>query len=196
MTEEKIKVEGEFSLTLGELIRIYRKKENFTQRELAKLLGISVGTMVNYENDKTVPDIETLGRICTFLRIPSGTRFGMTFDETLAFYCPEDRLILDEKGNALCENFEIKSEIFRLYGCTKHKYSCLKQGDKVYLLYNDTTIEAGNRILVKFSGSDCFVIADFDGKRYTDILTGQINDKIDAVAARVLGEVNEYEKIE
>ena len=196
MTDEKIRVEGEFALTLGELIRLYRKKENFNQRELAKLLGISVGTMVNYENDKTVPDIETLGRICRILRIPPGTKFGMPYDEVLVFYYPEGEFVLDEDGNAQCEKFGIKADIFRLYGCTKYNYSCLKQEDKVYLLYNDKTVEAGERALVKFSNADYFVIADFDGKHYTNVLTKETTDKIDFIAARVLGEVKDYEKIE
>ena len=196
MTEEKITVEGEFALTLGELIRIYRGKEDFTQRELAKLLGISVGTMVNYEKDKTVPDIETLGRICRILRIPSGVKFGMQFDEVLTFYCPKDEFLLDDDGNALGERFGIKSDIFKLYGCTKYNYSCLKQEDKVYLLYNDVNVEAGGRALVKFSGSHYFVIADYDGKCYTNILTKEMTDKIDFIAARVLGEIEDYVKIE
>lgn len=195
MTEEKIRVEGSFAITLGELIRMYRGKEGFTQKELAKLLGVSVGTIVNYENDKTVPDIETLGRIYKILKIPTGMKLGMPYDETLIFYCPKDGFRLDKEGNALGEKSEIKSDIFKLYGCKKYKFSCLEQKEKVYLLYNDVNIEAGNKALVKFSGSECFVITEFDGKHYTDILTNEKTDKIEAVAARVLGEVADYEKM-
>lgn len=196
MTEEKIKVKGDFAITLGEMIKLYRNKEGLNQRQLAKLLGISVGTIVNYENDKTVPDIETLGKICRILRIPPGVKFGMPLDESLVFYCPEGRFVLDENGNAECEKFEIKADIFRLYGCTRYNYSCLKQGEKVYLLYNDVSVEPGYKLLVKFLDSEYFVIAEFDGKHYTDILTGQVTDKIEFIAARVLGEVEDYEKIE
>lgn len=62
-------------LSVGEVISIYRKKQELTQQELAQLIEVSVGTVVNYENNKTLPDIETLGKIIKVLHIPVNLLF-------------------------------------------------------------------------------------------------------------------------
>lgn len=40
-----------------------RKNKNLNQKEAAKLIGISVDTLHNYENQKTFPDVPTIKRI-------------------------------------------------------------------------------------------------------------------------------------
>lgn len=43
-----------FKIHLGEIIRIYRKREGVTQEELAKLIGVSSVTLGNYENGQAL----------------------------------------------------------------------------------------------------------------------------------------------
>ena len=42
-------------MKFGEKLRKYRTEKNFTQAELAKLVGVGVNTIYNYENGKTYP---------------------------------------------------------------------------------------------------------------------------------------------
>lgn len=57
-------------IKLGEIILIYRKRKGFSQEELAKLIGVSISTMQNYEKGKTIMDIETLKKLKIILNIP------------------------------------------------------------------------------------------------------------------------------
>ena len=44
-------------------LKAARKNKNLNQEEAAKLIGISVDTLHNYENFKTFPDVPTIKRI-------------------------------------------------------------------------------------------------------------------------------------
>lgn len=63
-------------MTMGETINLFRKRKGLTQQELANRIGISAGTVLNYEKDKTVPDILILGVIMKELDIKSKDMFG------------------------------------------------------------------------------------------------------------------------
>lgn len=193
MAVVNIKAEAPLPVTMGELIKLYREKEKFTQQQLAKLVGISVGTVVNYEKDRTVPDVETLIMIIRVLRIPPEYVFSMVTN-ILDLYCPDGEFKIDDNGKALCEEvYEIESNIFSIYGCRKCDYSCLKMNDKVFLLYNDhMEPQPGNKLLVRFLEQDHFVIAEYDGQFYTNIFTNEVTDSIASTASRVLGEIKEY----
>lgn len=183
-------------IRLGEIIRIYRKREGFTQEQLAKMIGVSAVTLGNYENGKSAPDVYKVQMLHKILRIPEGVIFGEPTDNSLVLYCPEGDFKLDENGQALCKTIAVYSPVFRLYNCRRFNYSCLESDGKIYLLYNASEIEAGRKVLVRFEGSDSFIIAEFDGTVYTDIKNGNKTTKINALAALVLGELSEYEKIE
>lgn len=68
-------VKDKEKLSVGKAIKIYRKKRKLTQEELAQLVEISVGTILNYEKNKTLPDIKTLGKIIKVLHIPINVLF-------------------------------------------------------------------------------------------------------------------------
>lgn len=42
-------------MTFGEKIKLLRTRENLTQNQLAKLAGISLRTVINYENNGKIP---------------------------------------------------------------------------------------------------------------------------------------------
>lgn len=54
---------------LGHTIKKYRKLKKLTQKELSKLVGISERTLQNYENEETIPTVETLYKISDALDI-------------------------------------------------------------------------------------------------------------------------------
>lgn len=184
-------------LHFGEVIRIYRKREGFTQEELAKLIGVSAVTLGNYEKGKSMPDVEKALKLYKILRIPEEIIFGEpNLDDSLVLYCPEGDFRLDREGNPLCKTAQIISPLFRIYNCRRFEFSCLETDGKIYLLYNAVEFEENSRLLVQFEEDAPFVIADFDGKTYTDIKNGNKAIKISAIVASVLGEITEYEKIE
>lgn len=43
--------------TIGERLTLYRRRQKLTQKELAKLAGISVSTMSRYERDEIKPPV-------------------------------------------------------------------------------------------------------------------------------------------
>ena len=49
-------------------LKAARVNAGFTQREAAKELNISKGTLANYENYKTIPDIEMSKKIAALYR--------------------------------------------------------------------------------------------------------------------------------
>ena len=53
-----------------------RKKTGFTQREVAKELGIPNSTLANYEIGRTQPDIETLGILIDFYEVSADWMLG------------------------------------------------------------------------------------------------------------------------
>ena len=46
-----------------------RKKRDITQKELADLIGVSDRTISKWENGSTVPDLETIKKLCNELGI-------------------------------------------------------------------------------------------------------------------------------
>ena len=68
---DNITIPESFGVSVGDLIRMFRKKNNITQADLAKVLNLSVSTIANYESGKTVPDIYTLKQIYAILNIPT-----------------------------------------------------------------------------------------------------------------------------
>ena len=55
--------------TMGERLKIYRKRCKMSQKELADLVKVSAATICNYENNKTAPDVKRLGDIAIALGI-------------------------------------------------------------------------------------------------------------------------------
>lgn len=70
----------ESTLSFGDLLRKYRLLKKATLPELADLLGVSRNTIINWESDKTRPDISAIQTLCLHLDIPLYELFGITGD--------------------------------------------------------------------------------------------------------------------
>lgn len=56
-------------MELSTNIKFQRKKANFTQKELADKLGVTIRTIQNYESGKREPNFETLIKIAAALNV-------------------------------------------------------------------------------------------------------------------------------
>ena len=54
---------------IGKNIRRFRTEKNWTQEELAARLNVTRQAVSNWENEKTQPDVETLGAIAQVLEV-------------------------------------------------------------------------------------------------------------------------------
>ena len=64
-------------MTIGKVIRKYRKEKGLTQEEMAIRLGVSTPAVNKWEKDNTLPDISLL--------VPIARLFGISTDELLSF---------------------------------------------------------------------------------------------------------------
>jgi len=55
--------------SLGYKLKTLRTKNNYTQEDLAKQLFVTRQTISKWENGKTIPDVQTLNKICDFYNI-------------------------------------------------------------------------------------------------------------------------------
>lgn len=56
-------------MSIGENIKIYRKKRGLTQEQLAKLSGLSKNAIYNYENNKRTPSVDIANKIANALEV-------------------------------------------------------------------------------------------------------------------------------
>ena len=56
-------------MNIGQQIKAIRKKQGYTQKDLAKELGISANAMCSIEKGKALPSKETMEKICVLLRV-------------------------------------------------------------------------------------------------------------------------------
>lgn len=61
---------------LGRNIQILRERKGLSQRELAKLCGVSTGAIGNYEAGLRRPKFETLEALADVFNVPMGTLLG------------------------------------------------------------------------------------------------------------------------
>lgn len=81
-------------MEIGKIIKEKRKKEQLTQEKLAEKLFVSNKTISNWENGKTMPDIESV------------IRFAKLFNLSL------DNLLLE--GSDIVENIKVQEKIATL----------------------------------------------------------------------------------
>ena len=70
-------IEQKFIYAFGEVIRKYRARAKYNQRDLAERMGVNQNTICNWETDKRQPDAQTLRRLCLLLDIPLYEFFGI-----------------------------------------------------------------------------------------------------------------------
>ena len=54
---------------VGERLRNLRKDRKLTQEEISKLLGIAQTTYAGYENNRHIPDLDTLIKIADLFKV-------------------------------------------------------------------------------------------------------------------------------
>ena len=79
-------------MTIGEVIKKYRKNSGMTQEEMAKRLGVTAPAVNKWEKGNTLPDVALLAPIARLL--------GITTDELLSF---RDELTDDEINRYLSQ---------------------------------------------------------------------------------------------
>ena len=80
-------------LNLGENIRRYRKRIDWTQEQLADRLGVSCQSVSRWESGSGYPDMEHLPTLAHL--------FSVTMDELLGYCQPEERFTNDQLGKIL-----------------------------------------------------------------------------------------------
>ncbi|MDR1560196.1 MAG: helix-turn-helix domain-containing protein [Clostridiales bacterium] len=65
-------------MLLGDLIAELRLDHQMNQKDLAKVLNVSVATISHYESEKNYPDVSTLSRIADFFGVSTDYLLGRT----------------------------------------------------------------------------------------------------------------------
>ena len=63
-------------MNLGTVIRKARRANDYTQEELAELLGVTVSAVSQWEQNRTLPDISLVPGICSVLKLSADELFG------------------------------------------------------------------------------------------------------------------------
>ena len=65
------------SQTMGRIIKYLRKKNGFTQEELAEILGVTYQAVSKWENDTGMPDISQIVPLASIFKVSTDTLFGI-----------------------------------------------------------------------------------------------------------------------
>lgn len=68
-------------MTIGKTIKLYRKEKNFTQGQLAELIGVSIQAISKWETDAGMPDISQIIPLAKVLEISTDKLLGYTDEE-------------------------------------------------------------------------------------------------------------------
>lgn len=60
---------SEIKQNIQKNIALFRKEANLTQKQLAERLGVAVTNLASWEQGKSMPDIDTLFRLCSILNV-------------------------------------------------------------------------------------------------------------------------------
>ena len=87
-------------MSLGKVIRKYRKNRNLTQEEMAGRLGVTASAVNKWENENSYPDITLLAPIARLLNISLDTllsfREDLTTEEINEIVCEADSKLKEE----------------------------------------------------------------------------------------------------
>lgn len=102
-------------VTIGERIKYLREKEQLTQDELSKALGISRSTIASWESERRVPELGTAELLADFFNVSVDYLLGRTdtphpltseeLPETIAFSLPEGYNELTPEGQEKLREF-------------------------------------------------------------------------------------------
>ena len=89
--KQKNSVQKTEKLHLGSVIKKYRSDNKISQIDLAKMMNTSRNTIVNWENDNSRPDVETIRELCMILGIPLYELFDIPNNTT---HTPKENVLL------------------------------------------------------------------------------------------------------
>ena len=126
-------------MTIGQTIRVYRKKKGLTQRELGKLCGMTGGAISSYENGVTAPKRRVVERIARALEVPVEKLMGSPVQPAPAAEthgCASDALLYDGVLAALKELYGmVEGRIVQGESGASRKYYLVKQIPDSFVLY-------------------------------------------------------------
>jgi putative transcriptional regulator len=93
---------------LGENIKIYRQKKQFTQEELAARLHVTRQTISKWEKNYSVPDAEMLVRLAEIFEVQTSQLLGTEADEKTQT-TPENENALAEQLANIAEQMAIRN---------------------------------------------------------------------------------------
>lgn len=99
---------------LGATIRDLRKKQNMTQKELARRLSVSEATVCKYENNTATPPFDTLRALAVTFCVSMDTLCGITHRGQVSVHG------LSETQRSIVENL---TDSFRNHNLTKKEMS-------------------------------------------------------------------------
>ena len=71
-------------MTIGQKIKFYRKEMDFTQSELAEIIGVSVQAVSKWETDSGMPDVSQIVPLARALNVSTDTILGLNNDTELS----------------------------------------------------------------------------------------------------------------
>ena len=69
-------------MSIGQMIKLYRKEKGFTQNELAELIGVSSQAVSKWETDAGMPDISQIVPLARALEVSADKLLGLVDSDT------------------------------------------------------------------------------------------------------------------
>lgn len=94
-------------MNIGENIKKHRKKNGLTQSQLGEISGISRNAIINYENNKRVPNLDTLKKIASSLKISIKELYPLDdyfLETSIMELINANNITIDELQNILDDN--------------------------------------------------------------------------------------------
>lgn len=89
------------SYKIGDKIREYREKRKYSQKEFAKLIGVSNSRVSNWENGINRPDVDILKSICEVLDVSPSELLDVRLDANE----------LTDHEKQLVKNYRLKTDM-------------------------------------------------------------------------------------
>jgi transcriptional regulator with XRE-family HTH domain len=96
-------------MALGSILRQAREVKKLSQEEVALALQVSQKTYANYESDKTMPSIQSLAKMGSFLEIDilkALQNDGITFNQKGNEFKDNSTCIINQLPHKLIEQYE------------------------------------------------------------------------------------------
>ena len=92
---------NDISLTIGEKILIFRRREGLSRAQVAEALGVAPQTVANYENGLTLPDVSSLNTLADILNVTMDSIIFDPEEETKRLSARKVRLTQSQLRNMI-----------------------------------------------------------------------------------------------